>query len=132
MKNYLALWDEGLPDRNSRILESPITVVGEHVQGTKSEFAKVQLTVRPAKSFDVEDCVAEKIALEKLNVGWPDPFIFGLLDVLMNAEPQPLTDVRVTLEQVWYHDADSSREAFLKAGRDAGRKIIAAVDKKRS
>jgi hypothetical protein len=116
MKNYLALWDEGLPDRNSRILESPITVVGEHVQGTKSEFAKVQLTVRPAKSFDVEDCVAEKIALEKLNVGWPDPFIFGLLDVLMNAEPQPLTEVRVTLEQVWYHDADSSREAFLKSG----------------
>jgi translation elongation factor EF-G len=132
MKNYLALWDEGLPDRNSRILETPITVVGEHIQGTKSEFAKVQLTVRPAKSFDVEDCVAEKIALEKLSIGWPDPFILGLLDVLMHAELQPLTDVQVTLEQVWYHDTDSSREAFLKAGRDAGRKIIAAVDKKHS
>jgi hypothetical protein len=132
MKNYLALSGEGLPHRNSRVLETPITVVGEHIQGTKSEFAKVQVTVRPAKSFDVEDCVPEKMALEKLSVGWPDPFIFGLLDVLMNAEPQPLTDVRVTLGQVWYHDADSSREAFLKAGRDAGRKIIAAVDKKHS
>jgi hypothetical protein len=129
MKNYLALWGEGLPDRNSRVLETPITVVGEHVRGTKSEFAKVQLTVRPAESFDVEDCVAEKIALEKLDVGWPDPFTFGILDVLANAGPQPLIDVRVTLEQVWYHDADSSREAFLKAGRDAGRKIIAAVDR---
>jgi hypothetical protein len=129
MKNYLALWGEGLPDRNSRLLETPITVVGEHVHGTKSEFAKVQVTVRAAETFDVEDCVAEKIALEKLAVGWPDPFIFGLLDVLVNSEPQPLIDVRVTLEQVWYHDADSSREAFLKAGRDAGRKIIAAVDR---
>jgi hypothetical protein len=128
MKNYLALWDEGLPDRNSRVLGTPITVVGEHIHGAKSEFAKVQLTVSPAKSFDVEDCVAEKTALEKLSVGWPDPFIFGLLDVLVNAEAQPLTDIRVTLERVWYHDTDSTREAFLKAGRDAGRKIIAAVD----
>jgi hypothetical protein len=47
----------------------------------------------------------------------------------VNAEPQPLTDIRVTLEQVWYHDTDSTPEAFLKAGRDAGRKIIAAVDR---
>jgi len=132
MKNYLALWGRRIAGQELKDSGISHYRVGEHVQGTKSEFAKVQLTVRPAKSFDVEDCVAEKIALEKLNVGWPDPFIFGLLDVLMNAEPQPLTDVRVTLEQVWYHDADSSREAFLNAGRDAGRKIIAAVDKKRS
>jgi hypothetical protein len=127
MKNYLALWDEGMPDSNSRVLRTPITVVGEHIQGTKLEFAKVQVTVHPAKSFDVEDCVAEKTALERLTVEWPDPFILGLLDVLVNAEPQPLTDIRVTLEQVWYHDTDSTREAFLKAGRDAGRKIIAAI-----
>jgi hypothetical protein len=77
MKNYLALSGEGLPDRNSRVLGTPITVVGEHIQGTKSEFAKVQVTVHPAKSFDVEDCVAEKIALEGLTVQWPDPFIFA-------------------------------------------------------
>jgi hypothetical protein len=29
MKNYLALWGEGLPDKNSRVLETPITVVAE-------------------------------------------------------------------------------------------------------
>jgi hypothetical protein len=132
MKNYLTLWGDGLPGRNSRILEAPITVIGERIQGSKSEFAKVQLTARPAKTFEVEDSVAEKCELEKLNVGWPDPFILGLLDVLMNVEPQPLTGVRVTLEQVWYHDADSSREAFRNAGRDAGRKVIASIDKKRS
>jgi hypothetical protein len=132
MKNYLALWDEGSPDRNSRILTAPITVIGERSHGTKSEFAKVQLTLHPAKTFDVVDCVAEKGELEKLNVGWPDPFIFGLLGVLMNAEPEPLTNVRVTLEQVWYHDVDSSRDAFRNAGRDAGRKIIAAIEKRRS
>jgi hypothetical protein len=74
----------------------------------------------------------EKLELEKLGVGWPDPFIFGLLDVLMNAGPDPLKNVRVTLEQAWYHDADSSRNAFRSAGRDAGRKIIAAIEDTRS
>jgi hypothetical protein len=55
-----------------------------------------------------------------------------MLDVLMNAEPDPLTEVRVTLEQAWYHDAaDSSREAFRNAGRNAGRKIITVIDRRR-
>jgi hypothetical protein len=125
VKNYLTLWDEGW-------LKAPITVIGEHIQGAKSEFAKVRLTLNPAKAFEVEDCVEDKEELEKLNVGWPDSFIIGMLDVLMKAEPDPLTKVRVTLEQVWYHDADSSREAFCNAGRDAGRKIIAVIDRRRS
>jgi hypothetical protein len=97
----------------------PITVIGERIQGAKSEFAKVRLTLHPAKTFEVEDRVEDKEELEKLNVGWPDSFILGMLDVLMNAEPDPLTEVRVTLERVWYHDADSSREAFRNAGHDA-------------
>jgi hypothetical protein len=29
MKDYLALWAEGQPNENSRILASPITVLGE-------------------------------------------------------------------------------------------------------
>jgi hypothetical protein len=130
--NYLTLWDEGWQGRNSRILKAPITVIGERIQGAKSEFAKVRLTLNPAKTFEVEDRVEDKEELEKLNVGWPDSFILGMLDALMNAEPDPLTEVRVTLEQVWYHDADSSREAFRNEGRDAGRKIIAVIDRRRS
>jgi hypothetical protein len=98
MKNYLALWGEGLPDRNSRVLETPITVVGEHVHGTKSEFAKVQVIVRAAESFDVEDCVVEKIALEKLAVGWPDPFIFGLLDRDLDSISPQRTVVRYGIQ----------------------------------
>jgi translation elongation factor EF-G len=95
------------------------------------EFAKVRLTLNPAKTFEVEDRVEDK-ELEKLNVGWPDSFILGIPDVLMNAAPDPLTEVRVTLEQVWYHDADSSREAFRNAGHDAGHKIIAVIGRRRS
>jgi hypothetical protein len=36
--------------------------------------------------------------LEKLGVGWPDPVILGLLDVLMNAKKGPLRNVRVIVE----------------------------------
>jgi hypothetical protein len=124
MKDYLALWTEGKPNENSRILASPITVIGEWTHAPKSEFAKVQITLYPSAAFEVVDALAEKKELELLNVGWPDPFVFGLLDELMNAKGGPLSNVRVTLEHAWYHEVDSSVSAFRKAGRDAGRKIL--------
>jgi translation elongation factor EF-G len=132
MKDSLALWPEGKPNENSRILASPITVVGEWTHAGKSEFAKVQITLHPSAAFEVVDEIAEKKELESLNVGWPDSFVFGLLEELMNAKGDPLRNVRVTLEHAWYHEVDSSVSAFRKAGRDAGRKIIQAADENRS
>jgi hypothetical protein len=55
---------------------------------------------------------------------------FGLLDTLMTTDLGPLRNVRVTLERVWYHESDSTRNAFRNSGRDAGRKIIDALDRK--
>jgi hypothetical protein len=129
MKDYLALWAKGVPNRRSRVLTAPITVVGERKKalGPKSEFARVQLTVHPADAFEVSDNVAERRELEELGVEWPDPVIFGVLDVLMRTEPDPLSSVRVILEEAWYHDVDSSENAFRHAGRDAGEKIIKAI-----
>ena len=126
MKNYLAMWAEGSSDENSRGLTTPITVIGGHLSVTKSEFAKVQLTVHPANAFEVLDHVTGRGDLEELGVGWPDPVILGLIDVLMAGQVQ-LRNVRVVLEQVWYHDVDSTQNAFRGAGRDAGRKIIEAI-----
>jgi hypothetical protein len=63
--------------------------VGEHISATKSEFAKVRLSVRPSNTFDVVDAVNERDELEKLSVEWPDPVVFGLLDVLTNAKRGP-------------------------------------------
>jgi translation elongation factor EF-G len=128
MKDYIALWGEDPPDKNSLNLLTPITVIGERLHAGKSEFAKVQLSVHPAGGFNVVDSVTERSDLEKLEVGWPEPVIFGLLDVLMSAEPHPLRNVRVILERVWYHEVDSSRNAFRNAGRDAGRKVIEAFE----
>jgi hypothetical protein len=130
MKGYLTLWAEGPSDEGSRILTTPVTVIGEWNHASKSEFAKVQLTVQPAKEFDVVDAVEQRSELEALDVGWPDPVIFGLLDTLMNTDLGPLRNVRVVLERVWYHKSDSTRNAFRNSGRDAGRKIIDALDRK--
>jgi translation elongation factor EF-G len=129
MNDHLSLWAEGLPNQPSRLLSRPITVLGKHVRqlGPRGEFAKVRLTVHPSDLFEVIDRVAESSALEKLGVGWPDCAIFGLLDVLMFAEFGPIYKVRVVLEEVWYHEVDSSWQAFRHAGRDAGRKIVEAV-----
>jgi elongation factor G-like protein len=130
MKDYLTLWAEGPSDEDARTLAAPVTVIGEWNHGSKSEFAKIQLTVQPAKDFDVVDAVEHKNELEKLGVDWPDPVILGLLDTLMNADSGPLRNVRVTLERVWYHELDSTWNAFRNAGRNAGRKIIEALDRK--
>jgi hypothetical protein len=102
MKDYLSLWAEGLPNPPSRLLSVPITVLGKRIRqiGPRAEFAKVQLTVHPADSFEVIDRVAERGELEKLGVGWPDCAIFGLLDVLMFAEFGPIFNVCVILEEV--------------------------------
>jgi hypothetical protein len=127
MKDYLTLWAEGPSDEGSRTLTAPVTVIGEWTHRPKSEFAKVQLTVEPATDFEVVDAVEHKNELERLGVGWPDPVILGLLDTLMNSDLGPLRNVRVTLELVWYHELDSTRNAFRNAGREAGRKIIAAL-----
>jgi translation elongation factor EF-G len=128
MKDYLALWGEGSSDEHSRTLPTTITVIGERIHAGKNEFAKVELTVLPATTFNVVDSVPEKSELEKLGVGWPDPVVLGLLDVLLTAAQGPLRNIRVILERVWYHEVDSSQGAFRGAGRDAGRKIIEAID----
>ncbi|HEY1421933.1 MAG TPA: hypothetical protein VGF20_00655 [Candidatus Acidoferrum sp.] len=91
------------------------------------EFARVQLKLSPASNLEVVDNVAERGELERFGVGWPDAVAFGLLDVLMLAEPGPLYKVSVSLEKAWYHEVHSSFMAFRHAGQDAGRKVIESL-----
>ncbi len=106
MKDYLGIWAEGWLKRDSMLLAGPISVIGEREKhlGHKSEFAKVKMTVHPSSALAVIDAVAESAELEKLGVGCPDSAIFGLLDVLMLAELNPLYKVKVVLEEACYHD----------------------------
>ena len=127
MKDYLALWGGEIPTGPIQVLPTQVTVVGEQISASKSEFAKVRLTVRPSDTFDVFDAVNERDELEKLDVAWPDPVVFGLLDALTNAKQGPLISLSVILEDIWYHEVDTSKNALRSAGRDAGYKIIEAI-----
>ena len=127
MKDYLALWGGEIPTGRIQALPTQVTVVGEQISASKSEIAKVQVTVRPSNIFDVIDVVDERDELEKLDVAWPDPVVFGLLDVLTNAKQGPLISLVVILEDIWYHEIDTSKNALRSAGRDAGHKIIEAI-----
>jgi hypothetical protein len=127
MEDYLALWGGEIPTGPIQVLSTQVTVVGEQISASKSEFAKVRLTVRPSDTFDVFDAVNERDELEKLDVAWPDPVVFGLLDALTNAKQGPLISLSIILEDIWYHEVDTSKDALRSAGRDAGYKIIEAI-----
>ena len=127
MKDYLAIWAEGLQRRTSSSLKTTVSVTGERSKhlGPRCEFAKIQLSVSPAASFEVEDMIPDGEELRRL--GYLDWAVFGLLDVLMLGGPYPLYKLRVLLEKAEYHPIDSSPIAFLHAGRDAGRKILQSI-----
>jgi hypothetical protein len=124
MKDYLKLWAEELPKLGSFALKSRITVSGERDQhlGPRWEFAKIQVSVEPAPSFEVVDLIPTTEELRRL--GYLDWAVFGLLDVLMVAESAPLSNIRVIFEKAEHNTIDSTQMAFRQAGRDAGRKII--------
>jgi hypothetical protein len=127
MKDYLHLWVLELLKLNSLPLKSKITVVGERDQhmGPRWEFAKVQVSVKPASNFEVVDATPPKKSQHQdVYFDW---VIFGLLDVLMVTESAPLKNVRLTIEKLEEHAVDSSPTAFRHAGRDAGRKILESL-----
>jgi hypothetical protein len=126
--NHLSMWDEGPSDNDSRSLRTPQTVIGECLNTEKSEYAKIQLTVSPAEKLEIIDRVEQKSEVERLEVDWPHCVILGLSDLLKHS----LGKMSVTLELVWYHDRDSTRNAFREAGRDAGRKILATLERETS
>jgi hypothetical protein len=81
----------------------------------------VSAAFEPNDEFVVVDQVPHDDELAKM--GYPDWFMYGLLDILMTSEAMPLTNVKVMLCEAKYDKVDSSPRAFLEAGRDAGRKL---------
>jgi hypothetical protein len=129
MKDYLGLWNKKLLEQCSFSVDRSVTVVGERDQhlGPRWEKAKVQVTVEPSMVFEVVNAVHDDKELQKF--GYPDWVVFGLLDVLMVAFSAPVRNVRIILEKAEYDPVLSSAMAFRQAGRDAGRKIIQALNK---
>jgi hypothetical protein len=132
LKDYLTFWASELLKRKSSTLKAAIDVTGDRDRhlGPKLEFARIRVRAEPSATFEVVNNVVSDDELRKF--GYLDWAIFGLLDVLMLAEPRPLHELRIILEDAQYSRIDSSQMAFLHAGRDAGRKIIDAFKGSRS
>jgi hypothetical protein len=127
MKDYIALWKENITGRRAQTLNTGIHVVGERDKhlGAQHEFARVAIYVEPSDRFEVIDLVeGTNCAREE---GFPDNFIFGLLDMLVTMEQGPLIRIRVTLKTAEYDPINSSSRAYWHAGRDAGTKLKAAA-----
>lgn len=124
MDRYIKMWAEGMQARSSAVISSKIQVTGERNQslGPRFQFARVQVSVEPAPEFEVVDRTPVSKELRELD--FPDWFVFGMLDVLLSAEPHPLHKIRVTLVAVEFDPIDTSAAAFRHAGRDAARKVM--------
>jgi hypothetical protein len=127
MTDFLQAWADGLLKARPLALKLPITVVGERDQhlGPRWEFAKVTVMAEPAEKFEVVNEVQAHRELESLR--FPEWAIFGVLDILMVSESAPVASVRLTLKEAIWNSTDTSAFAFRQAGRDAGRKILAAM-----
>ena len=79
----------------------------------------------PAERFEVVNEVQAQRGLEALR--FPECAIFGVLDILMVSESAPVASVRLTLKDALWDPTDTTAMAFRQAGRDAGRKILAAL-----
>jgi hypothetical protein len=127
MKDYIALWLEGLPKLHPSSLEFPVSATGvcERHFGGHLAFAKITLRIEPAASFEVVDDLPEDEEFRKGD--YLDWAVFGLLDVLMFVECGPISAIRVVVTEAEYSRVDSSQMAFRWAGRDAGKRIIESI-----
>jgi hypothetical protein len=127
MKDYIALWLEGLPKLHPSSLEFPVSATGvcERHFGGHLAFAKITLRIEPAASFEVVDDLPEDEEFRKGD--YLDWAVFGLLDVLMLAETGPIGAIRVVVTAAEHSRVESSRMAFRWAGRDAGKRIIESI-----
>jgi hypothetical protein len=136
MKDYVQLWLETLRDRcqdrvrHKDTVPARIEVVGQMNNHGDPNWVKaaVRMVVEPSDTFEVVDEVERVDALREFD--HPDYIMIGLLSVLMTARYSPIFKVKITLKAVTIDPIETTRAAFEVAGRDAGRKIVAAMDRR--
>jgi len=131
MKDYIELWKQNVTTRPAQTVKSGIEITGERDKhmGAQHEYAKVKIYVEPSDHFEVVDLVESTSKARE--EGYPDSFLFGLLDMMMTMEHGPLIRVRVTLKTAEYDPINSSSKSYWGAGRDAGRKLAETVSRSR-
>jgi hypothetical protein len=131
MKDYIELWKQNVTARRAQAVESGIEITGERDKrlGPLHEYAKVTIYVEPSDHFEVVDLVENTNRARE--EGFPDNFIFGLLDIPVTTEHGPLLGARLMLKTAEYDPINSSSNAYWGAGRDAGRKLLEIVSRSR-
>lgn len=111
-------------------LTEALEVEGRHRRITNhGQYGSIHVRAEPSDDFLVAFS-PEITALHTADVDarlFSESAIFGLLDVLTFGDDLPFLNHRVTLLNMDMHPVDSSRIAFRRAGRDAGRKILEAA-----
>jgi hypothetical protein len=125
--NYLTKWFDAIQSDPSMLLDRSISVTGlrdKHL-GPRWEYANVDVLFEPAALFEVR--FGPDISHDDSDRAFLDAAIFGVLDILLVYGPDPLRNVRITLTRCEIDPVRSSQMAFRQAGRDAGRKVMAAL-----
>jgi hypothetical protein len=119
----LESWYRDLIERRSAKLPRTVRVEGirEKHMGPRCEYGRIVVEAQPADQFAVSGPTGPLSIDEE---DYVRAALFGILDVLLTAEPFPLRDINLVVVEIHPHPVDSSVMAFRKAGRDAGTKLL--------
>lgn len=124
--SFITEWLHDIASRTSLQLPRTVRVEGmrrQHV-GPSLQFAKVEVLAEPSASFEV--AFGPDLKWSDNTELFLQAAVFGILDVLLVSEAYPLRNVRITIVSYQDDPVDSSQMAFRHAGREAGRRILAA------
>jgi hypothetical protein len=92
------------------------------------QFARIEIGAAPSEWFQVEVALDREILTAMEQNGFLKEAIFGVMDVLIAAQPAPI--LRITLRISGAELGPfSTQHAFRMAGRDAGRRLVEAAQR---
>jgi hypothetical protein len=128
MKSYIEKWIDDLKSCQSAAVLTTGCVEGlrNKILGPRSDYARIVVAFRPSDSFVLE-CSASNCS-ELQSDGYLASAVFGLLDVLMTTKAYPVRNIQLDIVEAEIHPVHANEMAFRWAGRDAGRKILEALN----
>ena len=128
MKSYIERWTENLASRQSASVVTSGRVQGlrDKVLGPRSDYARIIVAFEPNNVLVVECSASNCRELE--SDGYLESATFGLLDALMTTSAYPVRNIRLNIIEAEIHPIHANQMAFRWAGRDAGRKIVEALN----
>ena len=113
MNDFIKLWLDGLSKRGSCLIDERLTVSGrfEAYLVHAIQRVEIELVVEPAPQFEVVEAAPQTEDLRRN--GYLEWAIFGILDVLMLGELEPVYKLRIILRNADYDPIDCFRWPFV-------------------